>query len=73
MDYFVIGAADYVQDNKKHEGSVPSGSSKYYWAELMELGGFAYFEATAENLVLTFFNGYRKPLYKQVMKPRQWE
>lgn len=70
MEYFVIGAADWAQNNKKHVNDVPAGSSKFFWADLLQLGGFAYFETTPTNMTLKFIDGDRKELYQHVMFPR---
>ena len=72
MDYFVIGAANYVQGGSKpHASDVPSGSLKYFWSKISGLGGFALFEATPSRLTLTFIDGEHKELYQTVMLPRK--
>ena len=72
MDYFVIGAANYAENSNKHAADIPAGSLKYFWAELLKLGGFAYFEATPANMTFKFIDGDRKQLYETVMLPRKW-
>lgn len=71
MDYFVIGAANYAEKSNKHAADIPAGSLKYFWAELLKLGGFAYFEATPANMTFKFIDGDRKQLYETVMLPRK--
>ena len=71
MDYFVIGAANFVELNKDHKSDVPDGSSKFFWAELINLGGFAYFEATPKNMTFMFVDGKKNRLYQHVMYPRK--
>ena len=71
MDYFVIGAANYVEYNTDHKHDVPKGSSKFVWADISEFGGFAYFEATSKNMTFKFIDGERKELYEHVLFPRK--
>ena len=71
MDYYVIGAANFVEYNKEHAKDVPDGSSKFFWAEPSNLGGFAYFEATTKNMTFMFVDGVGKRLYQHDMYPRQ--
>lgn len=71
MNYFVVGAANYAENSDKHKGDVPAGSSKFFWGDLIKLGGFAYIETTETSMTLTFIDGDRKELYKQVMFPRK--
>lgn len=71
MDYFVIGAANYVEYNTDHKHDVPKGSSKFVWADISEFGGFAFFEATSKNMTFKFIDGERKELYQHVLFPRK--
>lgn len=71
MDYFVIGPANFVSYNKDKEGKNPKHSSKFYWADILRLGGFAYIEATLKNMTLTFIDGKGATLYQHAMQPRK--
>lgn len=71
MDYFVIGAANFAENSRKHAADVPAGSLKYFWSKLTGLGGFALFEATPSRLTFTFIDGEHKELYQTVMFPRK--
>ncbi|KAL3870035.1 hypothetical protein ACJMK2_042652 [Sinanodonta woodiana] len=71
MDYFVIGAANFVDTSNEHAGDVPAGSSKFFWAKLTEFGGFAFAEATPSNMTITFVDGLGKPLYSHILYPRK--
>ena len=71
MNYFVVGAADWAENSDKHKDDVPAGSSKFFWADLVKLGGFAYVEATQTSMTLKFIDGDGKELYKYAMSPRK--
>ena len=71
MNYIVTGAANFVEKSRAHEDVVPQGSLKYYWAEIFQLGGFAYFEATPKNMTFKFINAYKDSLYETVLFPRK--
>ena len=70
MNYFVSGAANFVDKSNEHAGDVPDGSSKFFWAKDADFGGFAYIEATASNMTFIFVDGREQPLYKYVLDPR---
>lgn len=71
MDYIVTGSADKVEYNTDHKHSVPRESSKFFWADIKKLGGFVYFDVTAQNLTVTFIAGDKTQLYQHVMFPRK--
>ena len=71
MDYFVTGAGNFVEDSQKHKDNIPKDTLKYFWAELTQLGGFSYIEATPSNMTMVFVDGKNKPLYQHVMFPRK--
>ena len=71
VNHFVIGAATLINDCTKHRDAVPSGSSKFHWGGLFTLGGFAYFEATPDNMTVIFIHGNKKRLYETVLFPRK--
>ena len=60
-----------MEDSKKHADSVPNDSSKFYWAEISELGGFGFVEATANNMTITLVDGKGKDLHHNVLIPRK--
>ena len=67
----MIGSAAKVEYNTDHKHSVPKKSSKFMWADIKKLGGFAYFEVTAKKMKVTFIAGDKTTLYKTVMFPRK--
>lgn len=70
MNFFVSGGANFADTSNAHKDSVPSGSSKFFWAEGSQHGGFAYVETLTTNMTFTFVNGESKNLYQTVMYPR---
>ena len=71
VEYFVSGAANFIDPSMKHEDSVPPGSSKFHWANTLAFGGFAYVDTTATNMTYTFLEANGKMLYQKVMFPRK--
>ena len=71
MEYFVIGAANFVDPSLKHKDAVPAGSSIFHWADYAKMGGFAFFEATSNNMTFKFIDGDKQTLYEQVLFPRK--
>ena len=70
MNFFVSGGANFADTSNAHKDNVPSGSSKFFWAEESQHGGFAYVETLTTNMTFTFVNGESKNLYQTVMYPR---
>lgn len=70
MNFFVIGAANFADRSNQHAKEVPSGSSKFFWAKEMDLGGFAYMEIMKQNATFTFIDGVGKNLYQKMLFPR---
>ncbi|KAJ8305456.1 hypothetical protein KUTeg_016001 [Tegillarca granosa] len=70
VNFFVIGAANFADTSNKHKDDVPTGSSKFFWANEKDAGGFAKVELTSTNMTLTFVEGVGKELYQQVLYPR---
>ncbi|XP_052774583.1 tartrate-resistant acid phosphatase type 5-like [Mya arenaria] len=71
VDYFVSGAGNIVEDNKSHERDIPAGSLKFFWAKLIDLGGFAVVEATSKNMTMSFVDGFGSTLYSYTMYSRK--
>ncbi|CAC5401096.1 ACP5 [Mytilus coruscus] len=70
MNFFVSGGANFADKSNKHKNKVPDKSSKFFWAEESQHGGFAYVEALTTNMTWTFVNGESKNLYQYVLYPR---
>eukprot|EP00163_Fabomonas_tropica_P002921 TRINITY_DN1238_c0_g1_i1.p1 TRINITY_DN1238_c0_g1~~TRINITY_DN1238_c0_g1_i1.p1 ORF type:complete len:296 (-),score=74.61 TRINITY_DN1238_c0_g1_i1:14-901(-) len=65
VDYFVIGAANFAEDSKKHAKDVPAGSEKYFWPPhiLDGYGAFASVALNATTLSVTYIETGGKVLY----------
>ncbi|XP_076089661.1 tartrate-resistant acid phosphatase type 5-like [Mytilus galloprovincialis] len=70
MNFFVSGGANFADKSNVHKNKVPDKSSKFFWAEESQHGGFAYVEALATNMTWTFVNGKSENLYQYVLYPR---
>lgn len=71
VEYFVTGAANFVDSSKAHKDDIPKHSLKYHWADITELGGFSYVEATPQNMTMIFVDGLNKQLYSHTFPPRK--
>lgn len=69
MDYFVIGAANFVDDSRDHESEMPPSSVSFYNADPQ--GGFALISFNKFQMSLTIISGANKELYQKVLKPRK--
>ena len=70
VQYIVTGCSNFVNNSTVHSGSVPSKSSKFFWAEYSKLGGFATFHATPMVMDMTFVDSTGSSLYSIALKPR---
>lgn len=71
VNYFVSGAANFVDPRQTHIKDVPANSLKFHWANGIVIGGFAYAEATEKSMTFTFMEGNGKMLYQTTMYPRK--
>lgn len=70
VQYFVSGSANFIEDSTKHKDSVPEDSSKFFWANVLSLGGFGYVEVTADEFTFTFVESNGRVLYRKEFSPR---
>lgn len=70
MDYFVVGAANFISNNHDHEKAVPPDSLKFFWAGSKLFGGFGLIEVNNTQLFFSFIDHSEKSLYQVTMKPR---
>ena len=70
LNYFVVGAANFIQNNRDHEQDVPPNSLKFFWADSILFGGFGLIEVNNVQMTFTFIDRSEKTLYQTVMKPR---
>ncbi len=70
MNYFVVGAANFIDRSQAHAKDVPAGSLKYFWAGSPTYGGFGLVELNNTHLSLTFIDHSEQTLYQATMTPR---
>lgn len=72
VEYFVIGASNFVQNSTDHKDSVPSGSLKFFWAygDSIINGGLGLVRANAQNMTFSFAETNGHDLYEKVIYPR---
>ncbi len=71
VDYYLSGAADFIDPSEAHRNSVPEGSLKFHWANFLSLGAFGYVEADSRMMNFTFIEANGKLLYQNYMYPRK--
>lgn len=70
VDYFISGAANFIDPSEAHKEAVPPGSSRFHWANILALGGFGYVKATPSEMTFTFVEANGAELYTTTMHPR---
>ena len=70
MNYFVVGAANFIDPSEAHAPNVPSGALKFHWADSSVYGGFGLVEVNNTHLSLTFIDHSEQSLYRAVMQAR---
>lgn len=70
MDYFVVGAANFIDPSRVHEPDVPANASKFFWAGSTIYGGFGLVEVNNTHLSLSFIDRSEQTMYQATMTPR---
>ena len=70
MNYFVVGAANFIENSHAHAADVPSGSLKFFWAGSIVYGGFGLIEVDNQHMNFSFVDRSEKTLYHTTLKPR---
>jgi len=70
MNYFVVGAANFIDTSHAHAKDVPADSLKFFWAGSPVYGGFGLVELNNTHLSLSFVDHAEKTLYQATMTPR---
>ncbi|CAF0951908.1 unnamed protein product [Rotaria sp. Silwood1] len=70
MNYFVVGAANFIDPSQEYAKDVPAGSLKFFWADSPVYGGFALMEHNNTHLTLSFIDHSEQTLYQAIMTPR---
>jgi len=70
LNYFVVGAANFIDPSKAHAKDVPSDALKFYWAGSLVFGGFGLIEVNNTQMNFSFIDRSEKTLYQTILKPR---
>jgi hypothetical protein len=70
MNYFVVGAANFIDPSQEHAKNVPADSLKFFWAGSPIYGGFGLVEHNSTHLTLSFIDRSEQTLYQATMTPR---
>ena len=70
MNYFVVGAANFIDPSEDHAKDVPSGALKFHWAGSTVYGGFGLVEVNNTHLSLSFIDHAEQSLYRAAMTAR---
>ncbi|CAF1584143.1 unnamed protein product [Rotaria magnacalcarata] len=70
LNYFVVGAANFIDNSHAHEQAVPPNSLKFFWAGSILFGGFGLIEVDNTQMNFSFIDRSEKTLYQLSMKPR---
>ncbi len=70
MNYFVVGAANFIANNHDHAADVPADSLKFFWAGSRLFGGFGLIEVNNTEMTFSFIDHSEKTLYQTTLKPR---
>ncbi|XP_065669771.1 tartrate-resistant acid phosphatase type 5 isoform X2 [Hydra vulgaris] len=70
IHYFVIGASNFIQYDKRNAKKVPKDSLQFFWADESKLGSFALINVSNEFLKLSMIDSSGLCLHEQTMQPR---
>lgn len=71
VHYFVIGAANFIKDEKTHSESIPERSLQFYWAEATRLGGFAHVHVDGNDMKIQIIDAFGDTLHEAKVYPRK--
>ena len=72
MDYFIVGSGSYV-DQFSDVGKVPKDSLKFFFADSLDIGGFAFLDISDERLKFVFVDSEGTERYEYSIQPRKLE
>jgi len=70
LNYFVVGAANFISNSHEHEKDVPPDSLKFFWAGSIVFGGFGLIEVNNTQMIFSFIDRSEKTLYQVILYPR---
>ncbi|XP_052778259.1 tartrate-resistant acid phosphatase type 5-like [Mya arenaria] len=70
LDYFIVGSGNFVDQNRFPYTDIPDDMVKFFFADLIQLGGFAHFEVTTDTMTIHFLDGAGVDIYQYTLYPR---
>uniref|UniRef100_UPI00398F811D tartrate-resistant acid phosphatase type 5-like isoform X2 n=1 Tax=Pristiophorus japonicus TaxID=55135 RepID=UPI00398F811D len=70
IGYVLSGAGNFMEYSTRHKHHVPKGWLKFFYADIISLGGFAYVEITPEQMIITYIEALGKSLYQTTISRR---
>jgi tartrate-resistant acid phosphatase type 5 len=55
-EYLVVGAANFIEDSQAHINTIPKDSLKFYWADVLKLGGFGVIQLDENSMTFRFID-----------------
>ena len=73
VEYIVSGASNFITNSTSNANKIPKGSLKFRWGDgnLLINGGFCIFNASKQNMTVTFVESNGLELYQTVIYPRK--
>lgn len=71
MEYFIVGAGNFVDKSQAHLKNVPSQDLKFRFADLMYFGGFSFFEVTKADMKIKIIDGVGSVRHEHTILPRK--
>lgn len=62
--YVVSGAGNFMDNSTRHRERVPEGWLRFFYADVVSLGGFVHVEITEEEMLLTYVASIGKSLFQ---------
>ncbi len=70
LNYFVVGAANFIDPTHPHAKDVPADSLKFFWAGSIVFGGYGLIEVNNAQMNFSFIDRSEKTLYQTTLRPR---
>ena len=73
VEYIVSGASNFITNSTKNAKNIPKDSLKFHWGDgyFLVNGGFCLFNASKQNMTITFVESNGLELYQTVIYPRK--
>lgn len=70
VGFVLSGAGNFMESSRTHRGSVPPGSSRFFFGSPDSPGGFVHFRLDAAAATVTFLESTGRVLYRVALPPR---